>query len=108
MELTYATKKLEKLLNTDKEIQKHFGHVAKPLKNRMGSLRAVSNLDQVPKVPPERCHELVGIRKGEFSVVLQGNWRLIFKPDPAAYRPDGGIDLVAVTRIEILSVEDYH
>lgn len=108
MELTYASKKLEKELNSGKEIARRYGHVAKPLMLRLFTLRAVSNLELVPKLPPDRCHELVGSRKGEFAVVLTGNWRLIFKPDPAILKPDGGIDLAAVTRIQILSIEDYH
>ncbi len=108
MLLTFASKKLEKQLNSEKEIRKQYGHVARPLKNRMGALRAVANLDQVPRVPPERCHQLTGDRKGEFAVDLTGNWRLIFEPDPAAFRDDGGIDLVAVTQIKILEIKDYH
>ena len=108
MDLTYASKKLEKELNSKKEIQRHYGHVARQLMNRMGALRAVSNLDQVPKVRPERCHQLTGDRNEQYAVDLSGNWRLIFEPEGVVRRPDGGIDLQAVTQVKILEIKDYH
>lgn len=108
MEVTYANKKLEKELTSEKEMARHRGQLASKLKLRLFTLRAASNLDLVPKLPPDRCHELIGIRKGVFSVDLNANWRLLFKPDPTLLRPDGGVDLAAVTRVQILSIEDTH
>ncbi len=108
MEVTYANKKLEKELTSKKEIARHYGHVAVKLMRRISILRAVSNLALVSKDPPERLHELTGSRKGVFSVDLSANWRLLFKPDPMLLRPDGGVDLAAVTRVQILSIEDTH
>jgi proteic killer suppression protein len=37
-------------------------------------------------------------------------FRLIFEPyhDPIPIKEDGGIDLEQVTRIRVLSIEDYH
>jgi plasmid maintenance system killer protein len=108
VEITYANRKLEKELTSEKEMSRQLGHVATKLKLRLFTLRAVSNLDLVPKHPPDRCHELIGSRKGTFTVDLSPNWRLVFKPDPMVQRPDGGIDLAAVTRVQILSIEDTH
>ena len=104
MEITYANRKLEKELTSDKELARRHGHIAAKLKLRLFTLRAVSNLELVPKLPPDRCHELTGSRKGTFTVDVSPNWRLAFKPDPMVLRQDGGVDLAAVTRIQILSI----
>jgi toxin HigB-1 len=108
VEVTYANKKLEKELASEKEMARHRGQLASKLKLRLFTLRAASSLDLVSKLPPDRCHELIGSRKGVFSVDLNANWRLLFKPDPMPLRQDGGVDLAAVTRVQILSIEDTH
>jgi len=76
----------------------------------MGVLRAAANLSEVPLLPPDRCHELDGKRKGHFAVDLIHPYRLTFIPDhtPVPVLPDGGIDKKNVVRIKILNVENYH
>lgn len=77
---------------------------------RMLVLRAARTLQEVPIRPPERRHELKGQRKGQFAVDLKHPRRLVFRPnhDPLPRKPDGGLDLEAITAIMILKVEDYH
>lgn len=101
---------MEKLFNSEKDLSRKYGQQAKKIKLRMGVLRSVSNLAQVPKLPPDRCHELSEARAGQFAVDLIHPFRLVFEPadEPVPRKSDGGIDLVAVTKIRILSVEDYH
>jgi proteic killer suppression protein len=76
----------------------------------MVTLRAARNLAGVPIVPPFRRHQLKGNRKEYFAVDVKHPYRLIFRPanDPLPKLEDGGIDLKAVTQIEIIGVEDYH
>ena len=49
-------------------------------------------------------------RKGQFSVTLKDNWRLVFTPtnDPLPRLADGGLDLTKVTDIQLEEVVDYH
>jgi len=113
MKITYRNVKLERLLNTQKELVRSFGQkVAKALMTRMGLLRAVNHLGQIPHGPPEKCHEMKGARKGQFAVntAAKSGVRLIFKPDhdPVPVKEDGGIDVTQVTEIKIWEVKDYH
>lgn len=110
MDISFATRKLKKQLETEQQLQKAFGQLAEPIKRRLATLAVVSSLADVPSGPPDRCHLLTGARAGQFAVMLSGNWRLIFVPDhdPVQQRVDGGIDVAAVTAIEIIDVADYH
>lgn len=98
--------KLKKQLGSEKEMLKAFGRdQAKPLRLRLGVLAKVRTLADVPVDPPPRCHQLKGKRKGQFAVVLIGNWRLVFEPDPPV---KGRVSLANVKKICLLEVVDYH
>lgn len=98
--------KLKKQLSSEKQMLKAFGRErAKPLKLRLGVLARAKSLADVPVDPPPRCHPLKGKRKGQFAVVLIGNWRLVFEPDPPV---KGHVNLVDVKKIRLLEVVDYH
>lgn len=73
-------------------------------------LSAAFSLNDISKLPPPRCHELIGNRKGQFSVDLEHPYRLIFIPadDPLPVLPDGGLDWSGVTEIEIIEIADTH
>lgn len=77
---------------------------------RLMELRAASNLSEIPKTPPPRCHELTGNLKGVLSVDLDHPWRLLFVPahNPVPKRKDGGLDWERVTAIEIIEIKDTH
>lgn len=111
MEVFFRTTKLEKTCNSEREMHKTYGtHRAKKLKQRLMELRAADHLAQIPRVPPQRCHELTANRKGQLSVELDQPYRLIFIPanDPVPRKDDGGLKWEAVTQIEILEIVDYH
>ena len=78
---------------------------AKVLKLRLGVLSNAKTLADVPVEPPPRCHQLKGKRKGQFAVVLIGNWRLVFEPDPVV---KGQVNVAEVKKIRLLEVVDYH
>jgi proteic killer suppression protein len=78
--------------------------------NRLQVLAAANHLGQVPQTKPIRRHQLSGARRGQFAVDLLHPHRLVFRPDhnPMPKNPDGGIDVNAVTAIEIIEIIDYH
>lgn len=67
-------------------------------------------MEMVPIVPPERRHQLIGRREGQYAVDLVHPHRLVFEPanEPLPQTEDGGIDVKRVTAIMILDVVDYH
>jgi proteic killer suppression protein len=98
--------KLKKQLRSDREMRKAFGNDrVKALQRRLGVLANARTLADVPVDPPPRCHQLKGKRKGQFAVVLVGNWRLVFEPDPPV---KGHVNLAEVRKICLLEVVDYH
>lgn len=110
MNISFANNKLRKIFNSEKELKKKYGKNACYIKLRMAVLMAAPSLAHVSRRPPERRHELEGIRKGTFAVDVKHPFRLIFKPNhnPMPQKDDAGIDLERITAITILEVEDYH
>jgi len=111
--IEFASKKLRKQFNEEKELLKTFGQKrAKRIKVVMTALRAAHTLGAFapPYGPPHRCHELTGNKKGKLSLDLDGPYRLIIQPinEPLPERPEGGLDWNRVTAIKILGVEDTH
>ncbi len=111
MEVSFATKKLQKTCSSAKEMQRTYGaELSEKLKQRLWELRAAVTLRDISRLPPARCHELKGNRAGQLSVDLTHPYRLIFQPDhaPLPYKDDGGLDWTQVTRVLVLEVVDTH
>jgi len=110
VEIEFDTGKLEKTLNSEALIRREYGEQAGKIMTRLGVLRSAANLSLVPEHKPERRHELSGGWSGCFAVDLKHPFRLIFRPaqDPVPRKGDGGIDLIQVTAIRIMAIEDYH
>ncbi len=110
MDITFKTAKMEKVFNSERELQREYGKQAEVIKRRMAVLRAALTLDQVSHLPPERCHELQPLGNGIYAVDLKHPWRLVFAvaDDQVSRKEDGGVDKTKVTTIEIRAVEDYH
>jgi proteic killer suppression protein len=108
--IVFTSRKLEKVFNSKKLLQKEYGEQANKIMMRMSVLRAATCLADVPVQKPDRRHELTGNRKGTFAVNLKNPFRLVFEPadDTVLKKEAGGIDLEKVTSIRILAVEDYH
>lgn len=90
-------------------VKTYGAELSKALQKRLSDLDSAQVLEDM-KGLPGRCEELAGNRKGELSVRLSANFRLIFRPadDPPAVKDDGGIDWTQVCSIQILEVIDYH
>lgn len=111
MEVTFATRNMQKRCSDDKAMQKQWGKkLARRLKQRLMELLAATTLQDIRRTPPARCHELTGNRKGQLSVDLEHPYRLIFKPDhsPMPCKNDGGLDWGSVTKIVIIEIVDTH
>ncbi|MCK4659597.1 MAG: killer suppression protein [Phycisphaerae bacterium] len=111
MDVYFSTRNMQRRCSSNKEMQKEWGdRIAKKLQQRLMELRAAEVLSDVSRVPPPRCHELSGDRKGQLSVDLVHPYRLYFAPDhdPLPRKPDGGLEWARVTRIVVLEVFDPH
>ncbi|CAI2719372.1 type II toxin-antitoxin system RelE/ParE family toxin [Nitrospina watsonii] len=111
MEISFSKKPLQKTCGSEKESNKKWGRAtAKRVRQRLAELAAADTLSDMSHLPPARCHELTGKRKGLFAVNVSAKMRLIFKPDhsPVPENKHGGIDLNKITKITILEVADYH
>lgn len=110
MELSYASRRLEKIFNSDKELIRAYGSRAKKIRQRKIELEEALALDTIAKLPALRLHPMHGDRKGQWSIDILKNWRIFFtinqKPIPCLM--DGGVDLSLVTKITIVEVEDPH
>lgn len=107
MDITYISRKLEKIFNSDKELSREYGAArAHKIKLRMAVLHEAKNLQMVPTTKPERRHKLSGDRDGQWSVDLDGNWRLCFKP--MTDQKLNEVPLNEFTAIRILDVCDPH
>jgi plasmid maintenance system killer protein len=109
--LSFKNPGLRELCNSDKLLRKQFGEKGmKKIRQRLDELDAAENLAVIGLLPGPRCEELKGSRAGELSVRAHDGMRIIFRPMhvSAPLKPDGGLDWVAVTAIQILSIEDYH
>jgi proteic killer suppression protein len=108
MQITYASKTIQRLCEEDKHQRKQLGEKrAKRLKNRLNELRAVQNVSQLQLGRP---HPLTGDRAGQFSVDLDGPMRLLFDPAelPPPTLPSGGIDWQLVSSVRLLEIGDTH
>ncbi len=111
MIIYFRTKKLQKVCNDTKLSKKELGlEIAWKLQQRLMELKAASCLDDISRLPPQRCHLLAGNRDGQLSVDLKHPYRLFFIPanEPIPKTKDGGLDWRKVTEIEIIEIIDPH
>ena len=111
MDLTFKTRKLEKVFNSERVLKTTYGsRMARTIAIRLAVLRNARDLAMIPTQPPERRHQLSGKRSGQYAVDLVHPHRLVFQPnhDPVPRLADGGIDAGHVTAITIVEVIDYH
>jgi plasmid maintenance system killer protein len=107
----FATHKLRRVMVSEKELVKEYGtDLGRRVALRLTQLRALPNAAAGQASPQLDLHQLSTDRDEQLAVKLTGKMRLIFEVanDPIPRLPDGGLDLEAVTEIEITEVVDYH
>jgi len=110
MEITFKNNKLEKTFNSDKKLQKAYGVLcARKIRTRLDDLHAADSLEDM-KLLPGRCHELVGNKKGQFSLDVEQPYRLIFEigHKDIKSKETGGLDWTSVIAVKIIGVENTH
>ncbi|MBE9534861.1 MAG: type II toxin-antitoxin system RelE/ParE family toxin [Proteobacteria bacterium] len=111
MNISFKIVGIQKLCSQNAVAQKKLGaKMARKLQQRMMELKAAETLIDISKLPPARCHELRGNRKGQLSVDLEHPYRLLFVPaeNPIPEKESGGLDWAQVTEIEIVGIVDTH
>ena len=111
MDITFKTRKLQRVFNLKEELRKKYGERrAAAIMTRLAVLKKASTLDKVPVTPPDRCHRLTGGRKGQYAVDLVGPYRLVFEPARGSGEGHeiGDPDRRGVTAVTIVEVVDYH
>ncbi|MCC5926996.1 MAG: type II toxin-antitoxin system RelE/ParE family toxin [Bacteroidetes bacterium] len=110
MTITFSDKKLEKLANNDRKMQRELGPVrAKILRRRLSQLQDAVTLEDVRNLPG-RYHELTGDRKGQWACDLDHPYRLVFTPleDPIPINNDGQYIWIEIVGVEIIEIINYH
>lgn len=110
MEIFFDNSKLQRRCSELAALKKTYGDdCAGRIARRLQQLRSVDCLDDMRSLPG-RCHELVGDRRGSFSLDLVHPLRLVFRPgdDPPALKTDGGIDWAGVKVVIVTGIEDTH
>ena len=108
MEITFASRELEKLCNrSNYAIRKLGDKGARKLQSRLADISAAHDVTELIAGSP---HPLKGDREGDFSLRLHGAQRLVFRPerDPLPRLEDRGIDWGNVTAVQIVEIGDYH
>ena len=109
MDIGFRSASLRTSCNESKKgLRKYGTDRFKILRRRLDELRAADSLGEMP--PAARCHPLRGAREGQFAVLLDGAWRLVFEPanDPLPLLATGALARNRVTAVTILEVVDYH
>lgn len=110
MEISFKTKKLEKLANDDKKRQRELGALRAELYGRrLDDLRTATTLEDV-RFLPGHYHELLGDRKGEWACDLDQPYRLIFVPheNPIPTDGNGKYLWIEIRGVEITEITNYH
>jgi toxin HigB-1 len=110
MQVTFASRKLQTICESEKELRRTFGKdCAKKVVTRLSDLRAAGTLADMRNLPG-RCHELSGDRVGQLGITLAGGRRLVLEPSdgwPAA-KQEGANAWVEVDSVSVLEIVDYH
>ena len=98
MDITYKTRKLEKICTDAKAAEKAYGRgMAEKIHQRIDEISAADNVEIMIQFHIGRCHLLKHDRKGQFAVDLVHPYRLVFEKH-------GNTIQIA----HILEIIDYH
>ena len=110
MNITFSDKKIQKVVNDDRKMERVFGKIrAERLRVRLSQLEDAVNLEEV-RYLPGNYHELTGDRKGQWACDLDQPYRLIFKPheEPVPENEHGQYIWLEILGVEIIEIVNYH
>ncbi len=110
MKITFADKKLEKLIIDDRKLLREFGRIrAAKVKTRLDQLNAIFSLEEARYISGN-YHELKGTRKGQWACDLDQPYRLIFVPHekPIPVNESGQCVWVEILGVEVIEITNYH
>lgn len=111
MEVGFDGRRLQGLFNDPKKLRRRYGvERAKKIELRLSQIVAAADLAELCRLPQARCHQLTADRSEQFSLDLEGPYRLLVEvgDDPVPRLPDGGIDRTQVHRLYVIDVSDTH
>lgn len=114
MDILFKRKKDRDLANKASKLKKRFkGNPRRQrlIRARLDELADADSLSVMRFLPQANCHQLKGLRAGQFAVKLDKGFRLVFEVanEPIPQKADGGLDWNRITAIRILELaEDYH
>jgi toxin HigB-1 len=110
VEISFASRKLQKLCESEKELQRAYGRdCARKVMSRLSDLRAATTLEDMRSLPG-RCHELAGDRAEQLAIELAGGRRLVIQPAngwPSA-KEEGAHVWSGIDAVQVLEIVDYH
>jgi len=110
VEISFASRKLQKLCQSEKELRRAFGvDGAKKVMTRLSELRSVATLEEMRNLPG-RIHELEADRDGQLAIDLAGSRRLVLTPTNGwpSEKKDGANVWPEVDAVQLLEIADYH
>ena len=110
MEILFASQKLKRLCESEKELRRAYGSEgAKKTMGRLSDLRAAGTLEDMRNLPG-RIHELTGDRDGQLAIDLAGGRRLIIEPSNGwpAEKEEGIYVWTTIDSVTVLEISDYH
>jgi len=110
MEITFRDKKLGKLVNDDRKLDREMGKLrADKIRLRLNQLRDANTLEDVRHLAGN-YHELLHNRKGQWGCDLDQPFRLIFTPheEPIPTNLHGQYIWLEIKGIEVIEIINYH
>ena len=110
MEVSFKSKKHERILGDDRLLLKTYGENARDVKKCHQLLVAATRLADLTVARVRRCHQLSGDREDCFAMDDKQPFRFVFMPTPPVPRKeDGGIDCGKVVSVVVVDpCVDYH
>jgi len=108
--ITFADKKLAKLANDDRKLDREYGKVrADKIRTRLSQLHGATTLEDVRNLAGN-YHELKANRKGQWACDLDQPYRLVFIPHekPIPVNKSGQYLWIEIKGVEIIEVSNYH
>jgi proteic killer suppression protein len=104
LEVTYASKKEEKIITNERLCKRIYGSLSMNIRIRVAELEAASSLLDIPETPPPQRHKLTGKEAHCWALRVSRNFRIVLCPSGTYSLTD----LSSIVAVQILRIEDYH